>query len=197
MNYSVTFDDGGHNTTLEEFMSLDEAFDFYHEQVRLFKTKADDFYKQFLTEEYDAVLEVCKLDEDGFYDDTIEVFDKDYDMWWLPWGTSVLQCSLHDYTIHATITLMFFQVSNVQSSNIEELYINPTTSEVIVDYKSGGSYSYTNVDRVAIDDLLYARADVSLGQWVNTHLAKSSGVICDNLDALIRNIQREPIAAWL
>ena len=90
---------------------------------------------------------------------------------------------------------MFFQVSNVQSSNIEELYINPTTSECIVEYKSGGSYSYTNVDRVAIDDLLYARADVSLGQWVNTHLAKSSGVICDNLDALIRNIQREPIAA--
>jgi hypothetical protein len=90
---------------------------------------------------------------------------------------------------------MFFQVSNVQSSNISELYINPTTSECIVEYKSGGSYSYTNVDRVAIDDLLYARADVSLGQWVNSNLAKNSGVICDDLNAVIRNIQREPIAA--
>ena len=87
---------------------------------------------------------------------------------------------------------MFFQVSNIQSSNVDELYINPTTSEVIVEYKSGGTYSYTNVDRVAIDDLLYAREDVSLGQWVNTHLAKNAGVICDNLDALIRDIRREP-----
>lgn len=90
---------------------------------------------------------------------------------------------------------MFFQVSNVQSSNIEELYINPTTSEVIVDFKNGKTYSYTNVDRVAIDDLLYARQDVSLGQWVNAHLVKSSEVVADNLDALVRNIQREPIAA--
>ena len=90
---------------------------------------------------------------------------------------------------------MFFQVSNVQSSNIEELYVNPTTSECIVEYKSGGSYSYTNVDRVAIDDLLYARKDISLGQWVNSNLAKVSGVVCDNLDEVVRNIQREPIAA--
>ena len=87
---------------------------------------------------------------------------------------------------------MFFQVSSPVSSNIEELYINPTTSEVIVEYKSGGTYSYTNVDRVAIDDLLYAREGVSLGQWVNTHLAKNAGVIADNLDALIRDIRREP-----
>ena len=90
---------------------------------------------------------------------------------------------------------MFFQVSNVQSSNISELYVNPTTSECIVEYKSGGTYSYTNVNRVAIDDLLYAREDVSLGQWVNANLAKVPGVICDNLDALVRDIQREPIAA--
>ena len=90
---------------------------------------------------------------------------------------------------------MFFSVANVQSSNIDEMYINPATSEVIVEYKSGGSYSYTNVDRVAIDDLLYARADLSLGQWVNNNLAKNAGVICDNLDTVIRNIQREPIAA--
>lgn len=90
---------------------------------------------------------------------------------------------------------MFFQVSNVQSSNIDELYINPTTSEVIVDFKNGKTYSYTNVDRVAIDDLLYARQDVSLGQWVNTHLVKAAEVVADNLDQLVRNIQREPIAA--
>lgn len=90
---------------------------------------------------------------------------------------------------------MFFQITNPQSSNIAELMINPATSECIVEYKSGGTYSYTNVDRVAIDDLLYARKDLSLGQWVNNNLAKVPGVIADNLDSVVRNIQLEPIAA--
>ena len=88
---------------------------------------------------------------------------------------------------------MFFQVSNVESSNIDELFINPTTSEVIVEFKSGNSYSYTNVDRVALDDLMYTREDVSLGQWVNKNLVKNAEVICDNLGALIRDIRREPL----
>ena len=86
---------------------------------------------------------------------------------------------------------MFFQVTAPRSSNIEVLCVNPATSECIVEYKSGGVYSYTNVDKVAIDDLLYVRGDISLGQWVNANLAKNSGVICDNLDEVIRNIQRE------
>ena len=90
---------------------------------------------------------------------------------------------------------MFFSVTNVKSTNIAELHVNPTTSEVIVEFNSGNHYSYTNVDRVAIDDLLYARKDISLGQWVNANLVKSEGVIYDNLDELVRNIQREPIAA--
>ena len=98
-------------------------------------------------------------------------------------------------TVHLFVTIMFFQVSNPQSSNIAELMVNPATSECVVEYKSGGTYSYTNVDRVAIDDLLYARSDLRLGQWVNNNLAKSAGVICDNLDEVVRNIQREPIAA--
>ena len=88
---------------------------------------------------------------------------------------------------------MFFQVSNVESSNIDELFINPTTSEVIVEFKSGNSYSYTNVDRLAIDDLIYTRESVSLGQWVNKNLVRNAEVICDNLSGLIRNIQREPL----
>ena len=90
---------------------------------------------------------------------------------------------------------MFFQVSNVESSTVEDMFINPATSEIIVEFKSGGSYSYTNVDRVVIDDLLYARNDLSLGQWVNNNLTKNPEVTCDDLNAVIRNIQREPIAA--
>ena len=90
---------------------------------------------------------------------------------------------------------MFFQVSNVQSSNIAELYVNPSTSEVIAEFRNGSTYSYTNVDRVAIDDLLYAREDLSLGQWVNKNLIKAGGVVCDNLDKMIRAIQREEYAA--
>ena len=99
------------------------------------------------------------------------------------------------YLFTLFVTIMFFQVASPMSSNIAELYVNPATSECIVEYKSGGTYSYTNVDRVAIDDLLYARKDLSLGQWVNNNLAKVSGVVCDNLDAVVRDIQREAIAA--
>ncbi len=116
--------------------------------------------------------------------------------WWLPWGTSVLQCSLQRLLIHVTISIMFFQVASPESSNIAELYINPATLECIVEYKSGGTYSYTNVNAVAVDDLLYTRKPVSLGQWVNLHLSQNPGVICDNLDKVVRDIQREPIAAW-
>ena len=90
---------------------------------------------------------------------------------------------------------MFFQVSNVESSTVEEMFINPATSEIIVEFRKGGSYSYTNVDRVVIDDLLYARNDLSLGQWVNNNLTKNPEVTCDDLNAVIRNIQRDPIAA--
>tara|TARA_Y100000401_G_scaffold93078_1_gene79271 strand:+ start:260 stop:532 length:273 start_codon:yes stop_codon:yes gene_type:complete len=90
---------------------------------------------------------------------------------------------------------MFFQVASPESSNIAELYINPATLECIVEYKSGGTYSYTNVNAVAVDDLLYTRKPVSLGQWVNLHLSQNPGVICDNLDKVVRDIQREPIAA--
>ena len=115
--------------------------------------------------------------------------------WWLPWGTSVLQCSLHDYYSRYDFTYVFSSCFT-ESSNIAELYVNPATSEVIVEYKSGGTYSYTNVNKVAIDDFLYTRANLSLGQWVNKNLAQNPAVVCDNLDAVVRNIQREPIAAW-
>ena len=78
---------------------------------------------------------------------------------------------------------MFFQVSTVKSSNIQELMVNPATSEVIVEFKSGEFITYTNVNRVAIDDLLYARDGYSLGGWVNANCSKDSETICDNLDA--------------
>ena len=78
MNYSVTIDDGAHNTTIQEFMLLDEASSFFHQQVELFKSKSDDYYKSFLSDDYDAVIELCKLDADGFYEDTLECFDKEF-----------------------------------------------------------------------------------------------------------------------
>ena len=91
---------------------------------------------------------------------------------------------------------MFFTVSHIESSNIAELHINPADREVIVEFKNGSHYSYTNVNPVAIDDILYARQrDISWGTWVNTNLITGEGVICDKLDDVVRNIQREPIAA--
>ena len=91
---------------------------------------------------------------------------------------------------------MFFQVSNVQSSNIDELHINPATRECIVMFKNGSHYSYTDVNAVAIDDLLYARQDdISLGTWVNENLVTNTDVKYDNLDAVIQTINRPELAA--
>ena len=145
-------------------------------------------------ESADKVLGNTHLKPVSFVSNNAGVYRSD--MWCLPPGIAILGCRFLPTLFTYYFTIMFFQVANVQSSNIAELFVNPATSEVIVEFKSGGSYSYTNVDRVAIDDLLYARADLSLGQWVNANLAKDSAVICDNLNEFIRNIQREPIAAW-
>ena len=91
---------------------------------------------------------------------------------------------------------MFFTLSSINSSSVSDLHLNPANREAIVEFKNGSHYSYTNVDTVAMDDLLYNRKDdISVGKWVNTNLVKDSQVVCDNLDAVVRNIQREPIAA--
>lgn len=77
--FAVWFDDGEHSTTLESFPTSKEAWDFYYQQIELFKTREDDYYKQFLGDNYGAVFEVVVLDEDGDYFDTLCSWDKDED----------------------------------------------------------------------------------------------------------------------
>ena len=77
--FSVTFDDGAHNTTIEEFINKSDAMEFFQQQVERYKSGDDSFYSQFTSDDYDAVIELCELDDEGFYGDTVECFDKDYD----------------------------------------------------------------------------------------------------------------------
>ena len=54
--YAVYFDDGEHSTVIEAFQTVKEAWDFYYEQIKLFKSGVDEFYKQFISDAYDATL---------------------------------------------------------------------------------------------------------------------------------------------
>ena len=80
-NFGVFFDDGGHNHLIETFINESDAWDFYNQQIHDFKSGNDDFYKQFISDDYDAEFEIAKVDEDGIYEDTIDSWNKSDDNW--------------------------------------------------------------------------------------------------------------------
>ena len=75
--FGVFFDDGAHSTLLESFADIDEATEFYNQQIELFRSGTDEFYKQFISDDYDADLEVAWIDEDGCYEDGIVSWSKE------------------------------------------------------------------------------------------------------------------------
>ena len=73
---------------------------------------------------------------------------------------------------------MFLSVTNVKSTSIESLSINPMTSQAVVRYIGNEQpYLYNNVDFGAIYDIMYKQVE-SLGKWVNTNLKQSDRVEC-------------------
>lgn len=73
---------------------------------------------------------------------------------------------------------MFLSVTNVKSTSIESLSINPMTSQAVVRYIGNDQpYLYNNVDFGAIYDIMYKQVE-SLGKWVNTNLKQSERVEC-------------------
>ena len=63
---------------------------------------------------------------------------------------------------------MFFQPSNIQSSNIRDIRVNVNTNQVIVQFiNNAKTYLYENVSDVAILDFLYGEYE-SIGKFVNT-----------------------------
>ena len=73
---------------------------------------------------------------------------------------------------------MFFQLTNIQSSSVEELSVNPNTNQVVVKYCGNEQpYLYSNVQFPALCDLLMTNVK-SIGKWVNTNLKQDSAVTC-------------------
>ena len=67
-HYGVAFDDGEHNTMMETFINESDAWDFYHQQIKDFKSGNDEFYKQFIPDNYGAVIEGHSEVDEGIYE---------------------------------------------------------------------------------------------------------------------------------
>jgi len=61
-----------------------------------------------------------------------------------------------------------FNVTNRTSSAIRCLLVDPIRGTACVEFKNGYAYSYSNVSRRAIINLL-AQPNMSLGFWVNNN----------------------------
>ena len=60
---------------------------------------------------------------------------------------------------------------NVTSSAINQLNVDELEGIAQVEFKNGSKYTYFDVAKDAIRDLLYkSTPDTSLGQWVNNNL---------------------------
>ena len=63
------------------------------------------------------------------------------------------------------------QSLNVKSSAVNQLNVDELQGIVQVEYKNGGKYTYFDVAKDAIRDLLYTSTpETSIGQWVNNNL---------------------------
>ena len=72
---------------------------------------------------------------------------------------------------------MFFNINYRSSSAVRAITVNPISGEAIVTFKSGLTYSYERVNRLAILNLM-ANDNISLGFWVNENcLCVDSGAI--------------------
>lgn len=55
----------------------------------------------------------------------------------------------------------------LKSSNLQSAEYDPTTSELVVTFRSGASYAYSGVDQAAYDDLLTATSPGKyLARWI-------------------------------
>jgi hypothetical protein len=60
----------------------------------------------------------------------------------------------------------FIAVTNRTSDAVYQLLVNPFYGTVLVEFRNGYSYQYSNVSRRAIANLLLNK-NMSLGFWVN------------------------------
>ena len=75
---------------------------------------------------------------------------------------------------------MFLQVTDFDSSCVNNLKVNAEKHIAIVEYNNGAKYLYSNVDFSAMYDLIYRQID-SIGQWVVNNLKSQESVQCVKL----------------
>ena len=64
---------------------------------------------------------------------------------------------------------MFFQATNLQSSNVRTLRLNPATNQAMVQFiNNAKTYLYENVDSDAIVDFFFGEIE-SAGKFVNAY----------------------------
>ena len=72
---------------------------------------------------------------------------------------------------------MFFSPTNVKSSTIRNIQLNPATNQVIVQFKNNAkTYLYENVSVEAITDVFFGET-VSLGKFVNAYCKGNESVM--------------------
>ena len=72
-------------------------------------------------------------------------------------------------TFPLTLFNMFFQPANLQSSNIRNIRLNPSTNQVIVQFiNNAKTYLYDNVNEEAIIDFFFGEYE-SAGKFVNAY----------------------------
>tara|TARA_R100000329_G_scaffold140887_1_gene123383 strand:+ start:138 stop:371 length:234 start_codon:yes stop_codon:yes gene_type:complete len=63
------------------------------------------------------------------------------------------------------------QSLNVKSTAVNQLNVDELEGIAQVEFKNGSKYTYFDVAKTAIRELLYdAKPDTSIGQWVNENL---------------------------
>ena len=72
---------------------------------------------------------------------------------------------------------MFFSPTNVKSSTVRNIQLNPATNQVIVQFKNNAkTYLYENVSVEAIADVFFGEIE-SLGKFVNAYCKGNESVM--------------------
>ena len=78
--------------------------------------------------------------------------------------------------VYQLTNIMFFTPTNVQSSSVRNIQLNPATNQVIAQFKNNSkTYLYENVSADAIIDVFFGEIE-SLGKFVNAYCKGNESV---------------------
>ena len=75
------------------------------------------------------------------------------------------------------------------SDAVDVMFANPLTGTVDILFQTGHAYTYTNVSRRAIVNLIL-NPNMSLGFWINENLVGANRTICKSEGVLARELAK-------